>query len=181
MMRLNQTSLRPLVAILSLGLALGACACGSASSHHDSGGGSEQFLVKGGDNSIQEYGDEATGSEFAVAAAALHRYLDARAAGAWTAACGSLARPLIAQLVEVAAGQGGVSTCPKALKAISADVAPDVLREAARVDVAALRVEGATGVLLLRNEAGDGYFIAMVRKGDRWKVAAPAASPLQGG
>ena len=206
-MRLIQTSKRPLAAVLFLGLAMGAAACGSGSTtieetgtepqsskpsvsnkgkltprpHRDSGGGSEGFRVKGGDNSIQEYGGEVSGAEFTAAATALHGYLDARAMGAWTAACGYLERTLVIKLVEFAPPDVGQGDCPKALEAISAGVPPSVLREAAQVDVAALRLKGASGFLLLRDEAGDGYFIAMSRKGGGWKVGAPAASLLPGG
>src|SRR6476659_1017933 len=55
--------------------------------HHDSGGGSQQFITKGGDNSIQEFGSEPSASEFEQAATVLQGALDARAVGAWRVAC----------------------------------------------------------------------------------------------
>lgn len=148
--------------------------------HQDSSGGSEQFRVKRGDNSIQEYGDEASSSDFVEAAAALHAYLDARAVGAWAAACTYLDRRLAAEMVKFASQQNGAKACPPALAAISSSAPPRVLREAARVDVAALRVKGDSAFLLFRDSAGQSLFISVTREAGTWKVAALAASPLGG-
>src|SRR3954447_11021184 len=55
--------------------------------HHDSGGGAEQFVVKGGDSSIGELGEEGSEAQRHEAAIALHGFLAARAAREWAAAC----------------------------------------------------------------------------------------------
>ena len=55
-----------------------------------SGGGSEQFLVKGGDNSIQEFGEESDESELQEAAETVHGFFVARAKGDWEGACSYL-------------------------------------------------------------------------------------------
>jgi hypothetical protein len=149
-------------------------------SHQDSGGGAKQFVTKGGDNSIQEFGSEPSGSEFEAAAAAVHAYLDARAAGAWAAACEWLAPAVSRELVrQLGAGSGGKQPgCAEVLAGLSAGVPPAALREAAQADVGALRVEGDRGFVLFRGAQGDDYFIPMVREDGEWKVAAIAASPL---
>src|SRR4051794_20473547 len=55
--------------------------------HESTAAGSASFRVEGGDNSIQNYGEEADGSEVAAATAALDAYLEARAAGDWSGQC----------------------------------------------------------------------------------------------
>jgi len=147
--------------------------------HHDSGGGSSQFRVKGGDNSIEEYGGESSGSEFEEASAALHDYLDARAAGAWAAACEYLAAGVALQLAQLTETQGGEgSGCRQALASISLELAPGVLREAAVADVASLRTEGDSGFLLFNGAHGVDYFVPVAREDGAWKVAAPVPSAL---
>ena len=148
--------------------------------HHDSGGGAKQFETKTGDNSIQESGSEASGSEFTVAAAALHAYLDARAAHAWATACEYLSAGLTRQLTQISAGQGGQQpSCAELLAGLSAGLPPSVLREVAVADVGSLRVEGDSGFLLFHGANGVDWFVPMVREDGTWKVAALAPSALQ--
>lgn len=148
--------------------------------HHDSGGGSGQFRTKGGDNSIQEYGDEPSRAVFDEAAAVLHDFLDARAAGAWRSACQRLAGSVVTGLVQQLAGQanGGPGHCAEILAALSSGAPPAVLREAAQADVGALRVKGESGFLLFRGAHGESFLMPMRREGGHWKVAAVAASSL---
>jgi hypothetical protein len=147
--------------------------------HQDSGGGSAQFEAEGGDNSIQEYGSEPSSAEFAEAAAALHAYLDARAAHAWAAACEYLATGMREALIQQLASGGGKSSCAAILASLSAGVPDSALREAAAVDAGALRGEGDSGFLLLHGAHGVDWFVPMAREGGTWKVAALAPSALQ--
>ena len=149
-------------------------------SHRDSGGGAAQFETKGGDNSIQESGSETSGGEFAQAAAALHDYLDARAAHAWAAACESLFAGVTEQLSQLtgAGGQGRKPGCAEALADLSAGIPDSALREAAVADAGSLRAEGDRGFLLFKGAHGAGYFVPMAREGGEWKVAAIAPSAL---
>lgn len=147
--------------------------------HTDSGGGSAKFVKKGGDNSVQEFGGEADTSEFEAAATVLHNFLDARAAGAWDAACGYIAQTareglerLASQAKQLAgAGCGGILealTTPEARQAMQA--------EAEGADARSLRFEGEQGFLLYTVE-GTVYSMPMNKEGD-WKVASLAGSPL---
>lgn len=148
--------------------------------HHDSGGGSQQFEAKGGDSSIQEYGNEPSRSEFEEAAAVLHEYLDARAAGAWRVACQKLAPAAATELVRQLGPATGEAKagCAQILAGLTAGLPPSALREAAVADVGALRAEGNRGFLLFRGARGQNYFFPMVREWGHWRAAAIAASPL---
>lgn len=148
--------------------------------HHDSGGGSGQFLVKGGDNSIQEFGSEAGGAEFEEAAAAVHGFLDARAAGDWKAACSYLARSVTASFGRLAgsAGQASKHSCAGVLgKLINPAAGGEMKAEAERANVGSLRAEGERGFVIYR-VGRDVLAIPLTKEGGEWKVSTIAATPL---
>jgi hypothetical protein len=158
----------------------------AAAPHSDSGGGSAQFRG-GGDNSIQESGSEADHSEFVQAAAALHGYLEARAAERWKAACSYLSsefreslQQLTASSPEQGGGAGGPARapCAVALAALSAGQPPAARHEAAVADAGALRINGDHGFLLFHGAHQSDYFMPMAREAGRWKIAGLSASAL---
>lgn len=175
-------------ALLVLLLALVPAACGSDSSGTTGQAGSgstapapgaAEFRSQGEDNSIQEFGEEASGADLKQAAAALHAFLDARAAGEWDAACERLAPAVSAELVRQLGAQGGEKLdCGEILAGLAGAVPPQALREAAEVDVGALRAEGDSGFLLFRDARGEAFFVPVRREGGDWRVAAIAPSPL---
>lgn len=175
--RLPALALALLVAAL-----LSACGGGSGgdSSTGDGSRGDpapKQFVTRGGDNSIQEFGSEASGPELRAAAAGLHGYLDARAAGAWGRACSYLAPGVAASLRQLTGGSRKAA-CPQILAALSAEIPPASLRAAAVADAGALRVEGRRAFLLFHGARGEDFFMPMVSTGGGWKVAAIAASAI---
>lgn len=149
-------------------------------SHEDSGGGTEQFRVPGGDNSVQEFGSEASSSEFEEAAAALHAFLDARAASDWATACEYLATDVVASLEQLTAGsqRQGDASCPQLLRNLSGSATERARKEAAIADVGSIRVEGETGFALYHGARGVDYAISMTREDDGWKVATLAGIPI---
>jgi len=149
--------------------------------HHDSGGGSAQFRVKGGDNSIQEFGSEASGSELAAAAAALHGFLDARAAGEWAAACSHMSKSVIASLSRLAASgkQPNGADCAEILKKlINPAVKRELEEEAEQADVGSLRIEGGRAFIIYRSTEGTVMAMPMVDEGGTWEVGSLAGVPL---
>jgi hypothetical protein len=146
--------------------------------HDDSGGGSEQFRVKGGDNSVQEFGEEAGASERDKAAAALHNFLDARAQGAWAAACDYLASSISSSLQQLA-GQGKAPSCPVLLESLTNPGAKELLvEEAEQADVGSLRFEGDRAFIIYRGTENTIYAMSMVEEDGEWKVASLAGTPL---
>jgi len=140
-------------------------------SDSDSGGGSAQFRGRG-DNSVQELGSEADDPEFEQAAAVLHGYLDALAAGRWKAACSYMEsgfRDSVEQL-------GG--SCAPALAGMSGGPSPAAAEEAAVADAGALRVDGNQGFILFHGVRHSDFFMPVAREEGRWKIAALAASEL---
>ena len=163
---------------------------GNAASHHVnaaplkvSGGGSSQFKVKGGDNSVQEYGAEAGESELQEVAERVHSFYVARIAGEWARACSYLAKPTIEGFEELAAkapqlkGKG----CPAVLAALTKSVPASLQRQLTTVNAAALRSEGEQGFLIYTGPPEKTVYSMPLRlEGGVWKVSAVSASALPG-
>lgn len=152
----------------------------AAPSERDSGGDVEQFVTPGGDNSVQEFGDEAEETEREEAATALHAFLDARAAGDWETTCRYLSSNVLESLERFAtqAKQLRGKECPELLGAVSGPATEDARREAAIADVGAMRVEGDRAYVLYHGAAKTDYAIPMAREEDGWKVDALGGVPL---
>jgi hypothetical protein len=141
--------------------------------HHDSGGGAAQFRTKGGDNSIQESGVEASAAERERAAGALHAYLDLRRAHNWPAACHYLSASLIVLLeraVELSPRRASPEGCPAILAAMSKAVPQRLLAELTEVDVGSLRKNGERGFLLYHGPGGQDYVMNIVEEAGGWKM-----------
>ncbi|HEY5815580.1 MAG TPA: hypothetical protein VIS95_04490 [Solirubrobacterales bacterium] len=148
--------------------------------HEDSGGGSEQYRVKGGDNSVQEFGAEAESSEFEAAAQALHNFLDARAAGDWDAACEYMSEATVASFERLGArGEGGSTSCGETLAGLINPNAKQALKEEAEIaDVGSLRVEGEQAFVIYTGIDGTVMAMPMADEDGEWKVAGLAGTPL---
>jgi hypothetical protein len=159
--------------------------------HDDSGGGSTQYRVKGGDNSVQEFGAEAEDAEREAAARAVHNFLDARAQEAWEAACTYLATEVRESLEEfavkaqeAAAKQGKAeqfddTSCASILGRLTNRAAlPELREEAAQADVGSLRVEGDRAFVIYTGLRGTVIAIPVAKEDDGWKVAALGGTPL---
>lgn len=149
--------------------------------YDDSGGGAGQFESEGGDNSIPEFGREASGSEFEQAATALHNFLDARAVGDWGAACGFMAKSVVEGLEKLAAQSQQVKAkgCAAILRKLSTSAAAELTRpEANSADVGSVRVKGKTGFVIYRDDEGNALAIAIAKDGGTWKIAGLAGTPV---
>jgi hypothetical protein len=147
----------------------------SAASH-----GSIQFRNPGGDNSVQEFGHEANGSELAAGAAALHGFLEARVRGAWSKACSYLSGSYKRTLLALGSGTPRSSGrgCAVVLRTLSAAVPHAALAEAAVAEVGALRGEGERGFLLYYGAHHVPYGIPVARERGSWLLASIAGVPL---
>jgi hypothetical protein len=145
-----------------------------------SGGGSTQYRTKGGDNSIQEYGEEGKESELQQAAEAVHGFYVARGEEDWARACSYLAKQVVSQLETLASrspklkGKG----CAVILHALTSPLPPSVKREMTLVDAGSLRHEGETGFLIYRGAEKKVYAITLHQEDGAWLVASLGATPL---
>ena len=145
-----------------------------------SGGGSEQFRTKGGDNSIQEFGDESDESELQEAAEVVHSFYVARAEEKWDTACSYLAKANIEQLEQLAAQspQFKGSGCGPILKAFTRPLPAAVQREITTVDAGSFRREGEQGFLIYYGAEQTVYAMPLREEDGSWKVAALSGSAL---
>jgi hypothetical protein len=145
-----------------------------------SGGGSAEFHVKGGDNSIQDYGAEAGKRELRRAARVAHAYFAALAREDWAGACRRLSREVLSSLSRLAAAHPKLERkgCAPTLAMLFGEVSAAEGREASTVDAASLRYEGAQGFLIYRGARGKAYFASLQREGGRWTVGGLSPTPL---
>jgi hypothetical protein len=149
--------------------------------HQDSGGGSAQFMVKGGDNSVQEFGEEADTGERDDAAAVLHDYLDARAQANWAAACRYMSKNEIESLESLAAQATQIKdkSCAGVLEKLTNPAAKGLMKtEAEKADVGSLRVEGEQAFVIYTGLNGTVMAVPMTNEGGVWKVASLTGAPL---
>lgn len=148
--------------------------------HRDSGGGAAQYEVKGGDNSVQEFGQEADTSEFEAAATALHNFLDARAEGDWDAACRYISQGTIESLEKlIAQAKLPDKSCAAILGQISnPTVRQAMVEEARKADIGSLRTEGDRAYIIYTAGSKTILAMAMTNEDGEWKVASLGGTPL---
>jgi hypothetical protein len=81
-------------------------------------GAAREFLVPGGDNLVQSFGEEGTAAEREAASKVVHAWMKARVAEDWATDCRYLSRPYVKTLLWDVRGvtNGRVRTCPAALE-----------------------------------------------------------------
>jgi hypothetical protein len=149
--------------------------------HSDSGGGSAQYKVKGGDNSVQEFGAEADTSELDAAATALHNFLDARAESNWAAACEYMSKGTTESFEKLAAQAKSIDdkSCASILEKLTNPAAKGAMKvEAEKANVRSLRTEGEQAFLLYTGIDGAILAMPMANEDGDWKVASLAGTPL---
>lgn len=145
-----------------------------------SGGGSAQFRTKGGDNSIQEFGDESDESELQEAAEVVHGFYVSRAAEEWDKACSYLSKSNVEQLEQLAnqSAQSKGADCATVLKAFTRPLPASVEREITTVDAGSLRREGEQGFLIYYGAGHVKYAMPLREEGGSWKVTALSGTTL---
>ena len=170
--------LASVLALLALSFGLAACGGFDSGQPRDSGGGAEQFIVPGADNTIQEFGSEATGSESEEIATALHNFLDARARGNWHAACAYLAPSTVRSYEKLLAKSSKIKdkNCAGVLEAITSPATVGKLREeAAAVDVGSVRVKGRQAFAIYTGPGGAVVAVSVLNENGVWRVGSITA------
>lgn len=181
-----------LAAGLCLGAMLGGCGSGTTGDTTANGsrpypwlkGPSREFLVPGGDNVVQTFGEEGTPGERAAASALIASWLSARAATNWKADCSyfsrGYARLLAADASNVTNGRTG--GCPEALAFFGPNASGNYVNtldgpiDSLRVGEGQ-RVGGEFGEMAFAQYHGtDGrdWVVPLEREGGEWKVAKAA-------
>ena len=135
--------------------------------------------VTGGDNGIQEFGKEVSGSDLRQADEAVAALFRAVKSGDWSEVCGQyLSRQNVEAFRKIAETSPHIkgASCPKVLGRInSASEQPT----APKNGVGAIRIEGDLGFGLYRGTDGKGYAISMKKEDGRWKLNALRPTSLE--
>ena len=145
-----------------------------------SGGGAEQFRQKGGDNSIQEFGEESDESELEEAAEAVHGFFVARATGDWKGACAHLSKSMSKQLEKLAKSSTELEdkSCASFLASFTGQLSAEEWRETTTVDAGSLRTEDEQAFLIYYGADKTIYAMPLADEDGTFKVGALAGSPL---
>jgi hypothetical protein len=145
-----------------------------------SGGGSEQFRAKGGDNSIQEFGEESGESELQEAAEAVHGFFVARAEGEWAEACEHLSKAMTEQLEQLAASSTALKDkrCASFLESFTARLSASEWRETTTVDAGSLREDGEQSFLIYYGPKKEVFAMPLQLEDGEFKVGALSGNPL---
>lgn len=146
-----------------------------------SGGGSEQFKTKGGDNSVQEFGEESGESELQEAAERVHDFFVARAVGDWEKACSYLSKSMSEQLKQLATSSTelGDKSCASFLEAFTGRLSASGWRENTMVDAGSLRLDDEQAFLIFYGAPNRTvYAMPLAREDGTFKLGALAGDPL---
>lgn len=145
-----------------------------------SGGGAEQFTAKGGDNSVQEFGEEKDESELREAAEAVHSFFVARAEGRWADACSYLSKTMVEQFEQLAA-ESEKKGCASFLSSFTSDLPASVWRQTTTIDAGSLRQEGDQAFLIYYGAPEKTvYAMPLAYEDGKWKVGALSGDALPG-
>jgi hypothetical protein len=145
-----------------------------------SGGGSGQFRSKGGDNSIQEFGEEAGESELQEAAEAVHGFLVSEAREEWDKACSYLAKSNVEQLEKLGSQSSQLrgAGCAPVLAAFTRPLPAAAERRITTVDAGSFRHDGEQGFLIYFGDERVKYAMPLRNEGGAWKVGALSGTTL---
>jgi hypothetical protein len=134
---------------------------------------------RGGDNSIQTWGLEASRAERARLTAIVRGFLDARARADWAKACAYLAAEQRRSFAGLIKGGRGNAACAKAMGKMAAGVPARAFADEAEIlHVLSLRVGGGHAFLIYTRPGGKVYATALGREGGAWKVISVGPTAL---
>jgi hypothetical protein len=143
-----------------------------------SGGGSEQFRVKGSASSSLEFGEEGDDSELQAAAEVVHGFYAARVEGEPATACSYMAKALVEKLEKLAARSTSTKGCVPFLEAFTSEISAPEGREMTTVDAGSLRQDGEQAFLIYYGAGDAAYAMPLRQEDDAWKVASLSGEAL---
>lgn len=162
--------------LLFVALMLTPTACGGAS--NDSTASltvtrepSHEFLGKGPNGELANFGREATTEEREAASRVVEESLRDRENEDWAGQCDTLTSTYARQVAQ-SAPPGQLKTCSASIEAIAQGTKKGVLASTMTEPLAALRVEGTRAFAFYHGRAGKRYVIPLEMENGEWKLAA---------
>jgi hypothetical protein len=144
---------------------------------------SDVFRVPGGDNSIQEYGEEQGSDERTASMEPIAALYHALFSGDWSEVCSTYLSSKNVKQIELLAQQSPKlrgQSCTQVLGGLNQSVGrtgPDTPDGG----IVSFRTEGDTGFAIYWGIDGKGYAFALTSEGGKWKLTSLAPTPLQVG
>jgi hypothetical protein len=144
--------------------------------------GSASFRTPGGDNSIQDFGDEADETEREAASVVVLAFMQARTAGDWEAVCLQLSSAALAQIDQLAdrSVQLRGKDCAELLETLVGNAPAAARANTIRGGIDSLRFDGESGFALYHGTDGRDYYLPLVKEGESWRVGALGPSEFLG-
>jgi len=139
-------------------------------------------VSRGGDNSIQTWGVEASAAEREEVTATLQAFYDARADADWATACRFLAAAQKAEFAGFVRGKSGNAGCAEAMRGLAQGIPPSAFDREARIDyVLSLRIgEGNAFLIYTRPGEAQVYANGFADEGGTWKVVSVGPTVVYG-
>ncbi len=131
-----------------------------------------------GDNSIQTFGQEATGSDRSSLTGAFGGYLGAMAVRDYSKACTFLSRQTTKSLEQIVVAQLRAKGCTAILPKLLSGSASVNARQQAAGAITAVRVKGDRAFVLYHAPGARLYTLTMVREKGAWKVTTLTGTVL---
>lgn len=128
---------------------------------------------KGGDNSIQTWGVEASSAERVRVADLVRRYLNARVGGDWAEACSLLAAKQRAGYARL-----GEGACARGMDFFTERASARAPKRKAEIEVLSFRIGGGYGFLIYRRPDGKVYATAVEPEASEWKIVSVTPNPI---
>jgi hypothetical protein len=141
------------------------------------------FRSPGGDNSIQEFGEEGEAADRAEATTTVNALFAAIESGDWGQVCAKYLSATNVEQIKVLAEKApqvkgkGCADVLGGLNQVAGGRSPDTPKGG----VASMRIEGDTAFAIYRGVDGNGYAVPLKLEGGQWKLTALAPTPLQFG
>jgi hypothetical protein len=136
-------------------------------------GPTREFLIDGGDNAVQTYGEEATKTEREQASEVIQAWMKARAAQDWAKDCSYFSRKYIHNLITTDAmvvSHGKVKNCAQGL-AFFGHRASGSYKNNLTGPIDSLRVAEGQAYAQYHGNDGHDWVITMEREGGKWLIA----------
>jgi hypothetical protein len=170
-----------LVALLSATVLVG-CGGGSGTASDETQGnppGSNGSGFEGGERDVEEFGDEAQGSEKEAVLSAERGYLQAIATKRYDQACANLSRAVMFSMQHLTQSTGGNPGCPAILpKLLAAGAAGAAFERQLKGQVARVRVEGRQAFVVFHAPGARLWVMPMSREDGGWRAATISATVL---
>ena len=170
--------------LIVLTAAVVSSGCGDSSSDASSTEPSKTFLVKGGENKIPNFGQEASAAEREAASSVLEENLKARAAAEWKVQCASLSSGAMKEVAKLASETTSPSLgvgCVGKLKELGEPLSGSrpLRKNTMTGPIDALRKKGSQAWALYHGDRGKDYAMKMVREGGEWKVGSLTTTKIE--